>query len=155
MINRFVSEFEKNIDGKHHANRILAGMDFSKRNLANGDFRGAKLMECNFDYADCTGTNFTDANCYGATFRGTKLYKANFTRTNLATAIMDGADMRGVTVTLQCDTFDNLQISSKWWKCWLFFALMMEGGSLEEKAKLEEIIGTGMVARLREARLSI
>lgn len=157
----FAQELRNNqTSGKKFANRPLRGMDFSKRNgkdkedLCNADFRNAKLIDAVFDDSDCTGADFTDANCNRASFRNCKLYKATFKRSNLAGCDFEGADLRGITITLSCDTFENLRLPSKWLAAWLFFPMIMDIPE-DVKMKLEAIIGPQTVQILKEARMAI
>ena len=141
-------------DGKKFANRPLQHADFSEYELCNADFRNAKLQETVFDGSDLTCADFSDANCWGASFRGAKCYKATFKKAILTGCDFDEADIRGITITLGCDTFENVKLPKKWLMCWLFFPLLMDIPE-DVKLKLEDIIGPQTVKLLKEARLAI
>jgi hypothetical protein len=141
-------------DERRYANKPLQRADFSKMDLANADFRNARLQEADFTESDLSRADFTDANLWGACFRKAKLYKAILKRANLAKCDFEGADLRDITITLNCDTFEDLKLPDKWLKCWLFFPLIMDIPE-EMKKKLADIIGSETVKLLREARLAI
>ena len=140
------TEVRNGTDGRFFANKKFHQEDFSGRDLSNADFRGAQLLECNFNDSNLTGANFTDANCWGSSFIKSKLYKANFTRACLAKCTMDGADCYGMTITLSCDSFEDLTLSDKWVSAWLYFVLMMNVPE-SLKMKLTEIIGEERVKK--------
>lgn len=141
-------------NSKSFDNRVLEGEDFRGRELSNARFRNAKLMQANFEGADLTGANFTDANCWGANFKDAKLYKATFQRAVLTGCNFEGADLRNVTITLTCDTFDKIKLSKKWLACWLWFPMLMDSPE-DLREKLREVIGPERVKALDDARLMI
>ena len=127
-------------DGKHFANKKLRGKVFTGRMLANADFRGAELIECIFDNCDLTGAKFHGANCYGASFKKAKCYKTNFTQAILTRADFDAADLRGITITMSCDTFDSVKLPKKWRGAFAFM-LAITDLPVDDQKKLEEFIG--------------
>lgn len=135
-------------------NRVLVGADFRGQDLSNARFRNAKLMEADFEEANLTGANFMDANCWGANFKNTILYRATFQRTILTGARFEGADLRSITITLTCDTFDKVQLPKKWLACWLYFPLLMEIPE-DLRLKLQEVIGMDRVKALDAARMML
>ena len=106
---------------------------------ANADFRGAELIEAVFDDCDLTGAKFNGANLYGASFKRAKLYKANLTSAILTKADFNAADLRNITITLACDTFDSIKLPKKWLGGFLFM-LAITDCPVETQKKLEEII---------------
>lgn len=141
-------------DGKHFANKKLRGKNFSKRNLANADFRGAELIEAIFDDCDLTCAKFNGANCWGASFKRAKCYKANFTQTITTHADFDAADMRAVTLTLNCDTFENVKLSKKWLGG-LLFLIAIADIPVETQKQIAAIIGEEEFKRWQTIRMGI
>lgn len=141
-------------DGKHYANAKLQGHDFSNRDLTNADFRGAELMETNFEGSDCTCAKFNGANCWGANFRRTKLYKANFTQTILARANFEAADLRQITITLGCDTFESVKLPQKWLGG-LLFLISIADIPVDMQKGLAALIGEDALKIWQTARLML
>lgn len=104
----------------------LMGADFSNKDLKNYDFRGASLIEADFTGSDLTYANLDGANCYATKFDRTILHRTNFANANLSEAsMMDVQDCYGVTITLECKSFQGLKLSPGWWWGWIFYALLM------------------------------
>jgi hypothetical protein len=109
---------------------LLVGGRYEKEDFAGNDFRGQPLAgmvfhQCNFD-----GCNFTDVDCTGTDFSGSSFRKAICTRTNfrnakLANTVFEPADCYGMTLTMDCKTFENMRVSQLWWYGWLLFGTMM------------------------------
>lgn len=118
----------------------LNGQDFSGQTLIRADFRGCSLIGCNFSRCDLSDANMAGANCFGANFKDAKLHRTNFKDAILAQAIMEDADMFGITITLSCDTFDRVKIGRFWW-AWLFFGTMMAGPDQESSDRLIALMG--------------
>ena len=79
-----------------------------------------------FTDADLTYANFEGANCYAVDFNNTKLHRTNFANANVSEASMMGVkDMYGVTVTMECKSFQRLRLDPGWWWGWLFYPLLM------------------------------
>lgn len=124
-----------------YANQKLGGMDFSGQSLVNCDFRGTTLSEANFKGADLSYANLEGANCWGADFTDAKLYHTNFRDAVLARSIMKPRDCFCVTLTLSCDSVENMQINEKFWYAWLMMALLMKAPDDVAAEKLKEVIG--------------
>lgn len=141
-------------DGKHYANLKLRGTVFAGRDLANADFRGAELIECDFTGCNLSCAKFMGANCWGANFTHARLYKANFTQAILSRANFNAADVRGITVTLNCDTFENIQLPKKWMNA-LLFMVSLADIPVEVQDKLHHIIGEEELKIWQAMRLSL
>jgi len=142
-------------DGKHYDNKRLEGADFSNRDLSNASFRNAYLVEANFENAILVGVNFTDANLWGAKFKGARLYKTNFTRANVTKAdVSQAIDLRNVTITLDCQTFEGVKLGKKWLNGWLFL-LSMADIPEDVKLRLKDIIGPEQYDMLHRIRMGI
>lgn len=119
----------------------LPGVDFSGRDLRNSDFRSASLIGANFSNCILRGSNFEGANCQSAIFSGADCHRVNFKDTCLAGAKMDAKDMYGVTITLECKSFDGLKLSPGWWYGWLFYAYLMDAPTKDAEEALVEMLG--------------
>lgn len=106
----------------------LREQDFSGMDLRGVVFRRADLYRCCFACADLAGAvfdhcfaaeaDFSTANCPELQAHETSFYRANFTGANLREAllwrcVLAGADLRGadlkqVTVTLDCNSFEEV-----------------------------------------------
>lgn len=101
-------------------NRKFYDHDFSDRDLTHADFRGSTLVNCNFNNADLSYANFEGANCYKSSFLQARLYHTSFKDAVLAQTKLDPRDMFGMTISVSCDTFDNIELGSIWLAAWLF-----------------------------------
>jgi hypothetical protein len=122
--------------------------DFSGRNMDHADLRCGSFIECNFDkaslrYANCEGANF-----FGSSFKGSNLY-----RTNMKDAILERTkffpkECFGITLTLKCETFKDMEIEPTWLLCWMFFPSLM---NVPEKVldKLIQFIGPDRYIRFK------
>ena len=130
------------------------GRDFSGQDLSKKDMRGSIFTGCNFD-----NTNLTDANCEGsdfssATFRKALMTRANFGKCKLANSVFEPDDCYGITLTMDCMTFQGMHIGQLWWYGWLVLMASAEPkatpvqGSL--KGSLIAVIGADRYIKLRE-----
>lgn len=99
--------------------------DFSGLDLTNKKMRQSMFMNCKFD-----GANLTEADCegsdfFGSSFRETICYRTNFKDAKLAGTLFEPKDCFGMTITMQCQTFDGMRVSPIWLYGWLIFATMM------------------------------
>jgi len=110
--------------------RDLRGKDFSGTNLAGTVFEGADLYRASFADANLTGAtflncfaaeaNFKQANCAHLQAIKTNFYRAGFGGADLSDAllwncVLSGADLRGaklrrLTLTLDCNSFEELRL---------------------------------------------
>lgn len=99
----------------------LAGCAFHNADLYRVSFRGTVLRGaefCNcfaaeavFDEAQGMGLRALDTNFFRASFRRARLHDALFCRCVLASADLRGASLRGVTLTLDCNSFEGARLS--------------------------------------------
>ena len=101
------------------------GVDFSGKNLAKKKMRQSLFMSCKFDGADMTEADCEGSEFVGSTFRDTICYRTNFKDAKLAGTIFEPKDAFGMTITLQCQTFNNMKISALWFYAWLIFGSLM------------------------------
>lgn len=126
-------------------------VNFSGQNLSKCKIKGSLCYQCNFDdadlsEADCEGTDFT-----GSTFLRTNCYRANFRDASLAATVFEPKDAFGITVTLQCRTFQDMRVSALWWFGWLIFGTAMHPTGTAEPVKdnLIAAIGAERYAKLK------
>jgi uncharacterized protein YjbI with pentapeptide repeats len=111
--------------------RDLRGKDFSGANLAGTVFEGADLYRASFDDANLIGATFSNCFAAEASFKQsncahlraiqTNLYRADLSGADLSDAllwncVLAGADFRGatlrrLTVTLDCNSFEELRLA--------------------------------------------
>lgn len=115
--------------------------DFKGKDLRGVDFRSASLVQADFTDANLKCANFEGANCYAAKFTRADLHRVNFKDACLANAQMDAKDLYGVTVTLQCNSFEGLKLSPGWWYGWLFYGYLMDPPSEQAKNDLLALLG--------------
>lgn len=114
--------------------------DFSNQDLSRADFRRATLFNCKFDSSDLSYANFGEANLYMSSFVGSKLYHTDFKDAVLAGCVLDPRDMMGMTITMDCNTFDKLRLSTKGAYSLLFLMCTMDLDPAMKK-KLADILG--------------
>jgi pentapeptide repeat protein len=132
-------------EGKVYINRKFYDVDFSNKDLTHADFRGSTLVNCNFDSADLSYANFEGANCYHSSFRQARLYHTSFKDVVLAYTKMDPRDMFGMTLSVSCDTFDQIELGPIWLAAWLFLPTLgvLPAGIKEDIHKvLEKLLGS-------------
>ena len=117
------AEFTGDLRGSDFAGRELAGVIFRDANLyhisvAGADLGGAEFQNCfaaesSFEDAQCAGLRARDSNFYRANLAGADLEDALFWRCVLAGADLRGARLRRVTITLDCNAFEELKVDRR------------------------------------------
>jgi len=133
---------EINKNGGKFRGLKLHSADFSGMDLEKADFRSASCP-----YADFSNTNCKMINAEGANFTMTKWDGSNLHRANLKDAILCDADMSkvkdffGITVTMECRTWKGLKLAPGFWYGFLFYGLLMEPPTQEDRERLEICLG--------------
>ncbi len=99
--------------------------DFRETDLTNASFNHGTFVDCNFEGCDLSGATFIGANCYGSNFKDSIMDKTNFKDACLAKTVFDPKVIRGVTITLSCDSFDKMQVGRTALLYWLYIPLLM------------------------------
>jgi uncharacterized protein YjbI with pentapeptide repeats len=106
------------------------GRDFSGKDLAGSEFEGADLYCASFDSANLTGAvflncfaaeaSFKQANCAGLRAIKTNFYRSDFSGADLSDALLwkcvlasadlRGATLRRLTMTLDCNSYEELRL---------------------------------------------
>lgn len=143
----------------------LRSMDFSGSDLAGVVFREANLYQASFDAAvlqcasflncfaaealfhraDCAGLRAIGTNFYRAGFRGANLHGALLWKCVLAGADLRGAELRGVTLTLDCNSFEEVHMDRV---ASLKLAYLITRARLPHQQRWLEILGAREVERL-------
>lgn len=129
----------------------INGGDFTNLDLERADFRGGSFPYCNF-----SGSNVKFADFENANIMFTKWDDCTLHRTNLRDAKMSGADFSkakdffGVTLTMDCDSFCKVKLKSGHWYGFLFYGLLMEPPSEEDKERLQVFFGEQRYTTLKE-----
>lgn len=114
------------------------GRDFTGQNLRGRKLNHSKFIACNFDKADLTEANCEWCDFTGSTFRDTMCTRTNFKDARLVGTVFEPKDCYGMTITLQCQTFQGMKISQLHWYSWLILASMMTPASGPVKGDLTD-----------------
>lgn len=130
----------------------LNGADFTGMDLEKADFRSASLPFAIFDNANCKFANFENAELTLTRWNGANLHRANLKDATLSDADMSlVTDFFGVTITLECRSFQGLRLPPGFWYGWLYYAGgLMVPPSEEVKEKLMLVMGPERYKVLRE-----
>jgi hypothetical protein len=123
-------------------------MDFSGQDLTKADLSHSVFSQCNFDNADmseaeCTGTDFT-----GSTFRHTNMYRLNGRNAKFAGTVFEPKDCFGITLTMDCKTFENTHISQLYW----YSVLTMWSSMLPALGPVKEPLRDNLIALIGAQR---
>jgi uncharacterized protein YjbI with pentapeptide repeats len=146
-------ELKQDYRGKDLSRQKLYGTDFSGQNLSRLRMRQSLYHRCNFDNADMTETDCEGSEFFGSTFRDTIMYRTNCKDAKLAGTVFEPKDAFGITLTMQCKTFDKMKVSPQWWYIYAMFGCLMLPGSVKEQEELQnrliQMIGPERYVRLR------
>jgi hypothetical protein len=140
----------EDLSKKRFYNRDFSGLDLSRLKLRHSVFYNCNFNSSNLSETDCEGSEF-----FGSTFIDSVCYRTNFKDAKLAGTTFAPKDCMGMTVTMQCQTFDGMKVSPLWFLCWLLMATMMVPGDgvfgkgSELVDKLINVIGTERYLKLR------
>lgn len=111
-------EFTGDLRRRDFSGQDLTGAMFRDADLCRASFAGANLLdalfldcfaaEASFENANCAGLQASKSNFYRAGFRGASLREAFFLRCVLAGADLRGAELKHLTVTLDCNSFEDV-----------------------------------------------
>lgn len=136
-------------DSKVFRGLKLPGGDFSGLDLEGADFRGASLVGAKFNEANLKFAHFENANCVGSDFTDAVMHRASLKDTNMSRTKFLPKDAFGLTVTLECKSFQDMEISEGWWGGWLMYGLVMKPPTEEHRARLIQAIGLAQWEILR------
>lgn len=145
LIDAKLAKGDKNFRGMK-----LPGGSFVGQDLRRADFRASSLPGAKFNGSDLTYASFESANCSCIDTTDAILHRTNFKDADLAGCIWAPADCFGVTLTLECKTFQGMKILPGWWYGWIFYALLMKPPSQELEDKLIAFMGTERYTVLRQ-----
>lgn len=128
-------------EGKNFVGTKYFSHDFSKQDLVAASFNHGTFVDCNFEGCDLTQATFIGANCYGSSFKDAVMVKTNFKDAVLANTVFDPKVIRGITLTLNCDSIDKMRIGRTALLYWMFMPLRMESPDKELTDKLINAIG--------------
>lgn len=113
-------EFTGDLRKRNFSGQDLTGAFFHDANLCQASFAGAKLedafflncfaAECSFEKANCARLQAAETNFYRSMFREANLTKATLWRCVLAGADLRGAELKRLTVTLDCNSFEEVRL---------------------------------------------
>ena len=128
-------------------------VDFSGQDLSRLKLRQSLFHRCNFDDADMTEADCEGSEFFGSSFRRTVMYRTNCKDAKLAATVFEPKDCFGITLTMQCKTFDKMKVSPMWWYSFLMFGAMMIPGTVAEcdemQNRLIQAVGPERYVRLQ------
>jgi pentapeptide repeat protein len=146
-------ELKKDYRGQDLSRKKFYGADFSGQDLSSLRMRSSLFHKCNFDDADMTESDCDGSEFFLSTFRNTRMYRTNMKDAKLAQTVFEPKDCFGMTLTLQCKTFDKMKVSPMWWNIFLMFGSLMLVGSVKENElvqnRLVQAIGPERYVKLR------
>ena len=91
---------------------VFRKADLYRVSFAGADLRGAIFDDCfaaeaDFTNAKCGGMQAVKSNFFQAKFTGADLSGSLLRECVLASADLRGANLRGITITLNCDSFEG------------------------------------------------
>jgi len=105
---------------KDFSDQDLARVHFRDADLYQASFAGSNLEAAVFENCFAAEATFQKANCAGLCALHTNFYRASFAGANLRNALLRNcvlagadlraADLRRVSLTLDCNSFEELQI---------------------------------------------
>lgn len=106
---------ERDFSGQELSGAIFAGADLYRANFAGCKLESAVFVDCfaaeaNFSQADCALLQARKSSFYRANFRCATLNEALLWDCVLAGADLRGAEMRRLTLTLDCNSFEDAQL---------------------------------------------
>jgi uncharacterized protein YjbI with pentapeptide repeats len=113
-------EFTGDLRKKDFSGQVLSGALFRDADLCGATFGGANLedafflncfaAESIFEKANCTRMQAAESNFYRSNFRDANLTEAAFWRSVLAGADLRGAKLKHLTLTLDCNSFEEVRL---------------------------------------------
>jgi uncharacterized protein YjbI with pentapeptide repeats len=105
----------RDFSGAELAGALFREADVSRACFTAANLEGAVLLNCfaaeaSFENANCARLQATQTNFYRANFRGALLREALLWRCVLAGADLRGADLQHLSVTLDCNSFEEVQL---------------------------------------------
>lgn len=136
-----------------HPQTRFEGTSFEGQDLRGKDLSGSIYLNCNFDNADLTEANCSRCDFTCSSFRHTLLTRTNFAQSKLACTVFEPNDCYGMTITLECRTFQNATIGQIHWYSWLMFLASMMPVAVPVKDNLRDnlvaLIGAERYVKLK------
>lgn len=113
-------EFTGDLRKRDFSGQDLTGALFRDADLCKASFAGANLedafllncvaIECCFEKANCIRLQAAKTNFYRSTFREANLTEATLWHCVLAGADLRGAELKRLTLTLDCNSFEEVRL---------------------------------------------
>lgn len=113
-------------NGKKFRGLKLHGVVFDNMDLQKADFRGAAVPFASFKNCKLQEATFEGANCTCTDFDGANVRRANFKDATLCDAKFDVVDAFGLTITMDCRSFQHLKVNAGFWWGLLYYAFLMD-----------------------------
>jgi uncharacterized protein YjbI with pentapeptide repeats len=124
----------------------LYGVRFVEANLEGASFQNCFAAEADFTRARGSGLRATKTNFYGAKLCGAVLEGAVLHECVLASADLRGASLRGLTLTLDCNSFEEVRLNRS---AGAELAYLFGRAQSPQRSKWLDVIGEEDLARLR------
>ncbi|HWQ03178.1 MAG TPA: pentapeptide repeat-containing protein [Candidatus Nitrosotenuis sp.] len=133
------------LTGKVFCEADLSSASFERANLEGARFLRCYAAEANFRHANCRGLHAEESNFYRADFRHAELADAVLLKCVLAAADFTGAHLRRLSVTLDCNTFEDVRLGRE---AGLELAYLFGRARSPQQNEWRRIIGERDCARL-------
>ncbi|MGH9602993.1 MAG: pentapeptide repeat-containing protein [Terriglobales bacterium] len=100
----------QNLAGAHFRDADLYQAAFAGASLEGAIFENCFAAEASFEQARCARLRAANCSFYRASFRGAELDDALLWMCVLAGADLRGASLKHVTLTLDCNSFEEIQV---------------------------------------------
>ena len=115
--------------------------DFSDLDLRQADFRGARIPFGKFHRTNLKYANFEAALLHGGQFIDCNCHRMSLKEADMSGMIFRPSDALGLTITLECNSFRDMEVDSGYWYGFIFYALLMKPPSEEERDRLIAFMG--------------
>jgi uncharacterized protein YjbI with pentapeptide repeats len=145
--------FKQDYRGRDLSRQKFYQTDFSGQDLSKLRMKQSLFHRCNFDNADLTEADCEGSEFLGSTFRDTVMYRTNCKDAKLGGTVFEPRDCFGLTLTMQCKTFNKTKVSPTWWYSYIMFAALMIPGNVQQSEeminKLIQVVGPERYVKLR------
>jgi uncharacterized protein YjbI with pentapeptide repeats len=100
----------KNLAGAHFLEADLYWARFDGCDLEGATFTNCFVAEASFEKANCARLRARGSSFYRSSFRGASLRDALLWNCVLAGSDLRDADLKGVTLTLDCNSFEEVRL---------------------------------------------
>lgn len=115
--------------------------DFSDLDLRSADFRNARIPFGKFHRTNLKYANFESALLHGCEFIDSNCHRMSLKDADMSGMIFRPKDALGLTITLECKSFQDIEVDPGYWWGWIFYALLMKPPSEEAHDSVIQAMG--------------